>query len=41
MDMNSEGISAESTIKSDTEMEILGISRQAGFARPRPIQLRQ
>jgi hypothetical protein len=32
MGMNSEGISAGSTLRIDAEMEILGINRQAGFA---------
>ena len=30
--MNSEGISAGSTLKINAEMEILGINRLAGFA---------
>jgi hypothetical protein len=30
--MNPEGISAGSTLRIDAEMEILGISRQEGFA---------
>jgi len=41
MDMNSEGVSAGSTSKVNPAMVTLGINRQAGFAGPRPIQVRQ
>jgi len=32
MDIDSEGISTESTLKLTTALEIIGINRQAGFA---------